>query len=248
MNEIISKIAQIILDNIFPKMCEVCGAGGSYLCESCVKEKISFVEKYHCHVCKKILNIDRQQIREAGRFVHKKCQSRTSLDGVFIVAEYSKLIEDFLGDIKYEFYFAMIDDLVRIMFNYLNKNKLFLDVLQSSILTYVPLHPRRKRWRGFNQAEKMTKILSDRFGHRHKKYLVRNKHTKTQVGLSRIERLNNLDRAFIFNSEVEINEEEKDSVIVVDDVMTSGATLEECGSVLKRSGFYKVYGLVFARG
>lgn len=248
MNDIISKIAQIILDQIFPKICEGCGVGGTYLCESCVKEKINFVGKYHCHVCKEIINIKKQDLKGEMGLVHKECKAKTSLDGVFIVAEYSKLIEDFLGDIKYEFYFAMIDDLVRIMSNYLAQNDFFLEILRRSIFTYVPLHKRRKRWRGFNQAEKMAKILSDRFGHAYHKLLVRKKYTKTQVGLDRKQRLHNLDKAFEFNRKVNINRDKRNGVIIVDDVMTSGATLEECSQVVKQGGFARVYGLVFARG
>ena len=178
------------------------------------------------------------------KMVHEQCRQKTALDGVFIVAEYSKFIENYIGDIKYEFYFDMITDLVKVMIKSLSKNFQFKQKLKRSILTFVPLYPSRERWRGFNQSEKIATLLSRYFNIPCRKLLTKRKNTKHQVGLARKERLQNVHNVF----EVVKKESLCTSVIIIDDVMTTGGTLEECAKVLKKSGVKEVYGLVFARG
>ena len=229
------QVLKFIVELIFPTICEGCGDVGSYLCERCISKLIIFKENQECHVCKK-------QVSKG--FVHTNCREKTSLDGVFVVADYSKFIEDYIGDIKYEFYFSMIDDLVKVMIEGLYRSRLFNDIFEESVFTYVPISKKRKRWRGFNQAELMANRLSEHFGSDCMRLLNRIKDTKSQVGLSRTERLENLDEAFACN---EVNEFTQ-NIILVDDIMTSGATLEECAKVLKSFRKNKVFGLVFARG
>ncbi len=117
----------------------------------------------------------------------------------------------------------------------------------SDILVPVPLHPRRQRWRGFNQAELLGKILAERFKWQvQPKILVRHKHTKPQVGLKGKDRKKNIRGAFKIdeNSKFKIS---KAKFIVFDDVWTTGSTLRECGQVLKRAGAKEIWGLTLAR-
>lgn len=241
------RILQFLNNLFFPSVCEGCGEVGSYICDKCIRKKIQFKEKQECYVCKKQLIAD--SLQQTGenklKMVHKKCRLKTYLDGVFVVAKYSKFIENYIGDIKYEFYFAMIDDLVKVMNIGLEKNINFRKIIKVSTLTFVPLNPWRKRWRGFNQAEEIAKKVSKYWDANCIKLLKRKKKTKSQVGLKRRERLKNLSDAFEL---IKSSDYTKQFVIVVDDVMTTGSTLEECAKVLKHSGVKKVYGLVFARG
>jgi competence protein ComFC len=195
-------------------------------------------------VCKKNIKTQNAKFKSKSALVHRKCKSKTDLDGVFIIAEYSKFIENYIGDIKYEFYFAMIPDLVHVMTKSLAGNFQFRQKVNKSVFTFVPLHPSRERWRGFNQSEKIAISLSQYFQIPCKKLLKKIKNTKHQVGLARKERLRNVQEAF----DVVHGKPLGTSVIVVDDVMTTGGTLEECAKVLKQEGVKKVYGLVFARG
>lgn len=231
----IKNLYQSFLDLFFPCICEGCGGVGSYLCDDCISKLVKFTSQQQCHVCKK-------PIFEG--LVHDKCKSKSYLKGVFIAAKYDKFIEDYIGDIKYEFYFAMIGDLVKVMNKYLEENQEFQKIIAQSDVTFVPLHFWRRRWRGFNQAEKIACGIAKYWKTDCKKLLKRVKRTKCQVGLKRKARLANLKDAFKFTYKGEI----KNSVIIVDDVMTTGSTLEECGKVLKESGVDEVYGLVVARG
>ncbi|MBN2015470.1 ComF family protein [Candidatus Dojkabacteria bacterium] len=248
-------------DLLFPKVCEGCGEIGAYLCESCMRKKIEFVKVQSCHVCKK--KIKNVKLRIKSCMVHEECKSETNLDGVFVVAKYSKFIEDFIGDIKYEFYFAMVDDLVEVINRAYGRACScsvavnFRKVIKRSIITFIPLNPWRKRWRGFNQSELIAKKLAEYWKVDCKELLKRIKNTRKQVGLKRRERLKNLKDAFMLEENIVFTKGEPASgwewldgrtVVIVDDVMTTGATLEECSKILKEAGVNKVYGLVFARG
>lgn len=232
-----SRILQLLEDFFFPSICEGCGKVGTYLCDKCAKKKIKIRIKQQCHVCKEVTS---------SGFVHERCKSSTNLDGVFVIAEYSKFIEDYIGDIKYEFYFAMISDLVKITNKTLVKNSQFVDLIEEGVLTFVPLVPARKRWRGFNQAEKIAIQIARYWNVKCLKLLKRVKRTKSQVGLKRKQRLKNIKGAFEFIGDIDSLKDL--NVIVVDDVMTSGGTIEECAKTLKACGCKRVYGLVFARG
>jgi len=237
-----AKIAQIynkILDLFFPKICEGCGVGGAYICNSCLNSKVQYVMQHACHVCKTGVN---------KGLVHKICGEKTHLDGVFIAAHYSKFLEDFIGDIKYEYYHAMLGDLVKIMVKGLSLQNGFNDLVsqKDTICTFVPLHPARKRWRGFNQAEKIVQGISRHFDIPCQKLLERKKQTHSQMGLPRNKRLANVQGVFSCKKHLDISS--YSSVIIVDDVMTTGTTLEECALVLRRNGVKSIYGLVCARG
>jgi len=237
-----AEIAQLytkILDLFFPEICEGCGVGGAYICESCLNSKVQYVMQQACHVCKTGVN---------EGLVHKMCREKTHLDGVFIAAHYSKFLEDFIGDIKYEFYHAMLDDLIKVLIKGLSKQFEFLSIINDAdtILTFVPLYPSRKRWRGFNQAEKIARGISRHFRVPCQKLLERKKQTHSQMGLPRSKRLKNVQGVFSCKKHLEI--EPQHSVIIVDDVMTSGATLEVCAEALRQCGVETIYGLVCARG
>ncbi len=232
----LNDILDSINDFFFPRICEGCGSVGAYICDECMRIKFKFVDVQRCHVCKKKVH---------KGVAHDKCGGKTRLDGVFIISKYSKFIEDYIGDIKYEFYYAMIDDLVKVMNFALKKNIDFKRIVKSSAITFVPLHKKRKRWRGFNQSEEMAKKIADFWNCPCLKLLNRVKNTKCQVGLDKKERLNNLDNSIKI---VQGTDVKTSSIIVVDDVMTTGNTLEECAKVLKSKGFKKIYGLIFARG
>lgn len=234
----IKKVLHLLDELFFPKICEGCGKVESYICGDCRNKKIEYVESQACHVCK--------QGVEKGNMLHKDCKSRTNLDGVFIVAKYSKFIEDYIGDIKYEYYFDLIGDLVEIMYEKLKSRVAFHEVLVDAVPTFVPLNGWRKRSRGFNQSELLAVKLFSRFGCKVLKLLKRVRNTKKQVGLNRMQRLKNLEKAFRVDTKHVTPSAKK--VIVVDDVMTTGATLEECAKELKENGVEEVYGLVFGRG
>jgi ComF family protein len=116
--------------------------------------------------------------------------------------------------------------------------------IKNYTLVPIPLHWTRKLWRGFNQSEilalaiqKRIPVLSISFG------LKRKQKTQQQAKLKRSERLKNLTAAFSWEGE-----EIPPKILLVDDVVASGSTLDSAARMLKERGAKNVSGVVFARG
>jgi ComF family protein len=108
----------------------------------------------------------------------------------------------------------------------------------------VPLHPARQRARGYNQAALLAREFGPLVGLPVREDLVtRVRHTRPQVGLGRDERLNNIRGAFALRSQVPRGVR----ALLIDDVSTTGATLEACGQALVDGGAGAVYALTLAR-
>lgn len=144
-----------------------------------------------------------------------------------------------MRDIKYNLYYDVARELGDIMSNYLKTYKL----PEGSILVDVPLSSYKKRYRGFNQSEILAKRISKNLELPYKNIISRTKNTETQVGKNIEERENNLRDVFKIKSI-----EKVDSVILIDDVYTSGSTLNECAKVIKQgNNDANVFGFVFAK-
>lgn len=113
----------------------------------------------------------------------------------------------------------------------------------------IPLHPRRQRERGFNQSEILARVFLDvlKKDYPQASYvenkLIRSRYTEQQAKLSKDGRRKNVHEAFVWQSP----EKPPNKVILVDDVFTTGATMEECARVLKQNGAKYVYGLTLGR-
>lgn len=115
-----------------------------------------------------------------------------------------------------------------------------IDADDGIILCPVPLHWRRRFARGFNQAELLAMIVEAENGWACRSLIRRTRFTGSQVGRGKAERLRALDGAFMAHGPVPVH------VIVVDDVCTTGTTLDQCAAALKRAGAMRVTGLVVA--
>lgn len=107
------------------------------------------------------------------------------------------------------------------------------------VLVAVPLHPKREKWRGFNQAYELARGVKWALGN----FLVRKKHTQAQADLARSERLTNLSGAFCVKGDVRGKK-----IILIDDVITTGSTLSECARALREAGAREVWGVVLGHG
>ncbi|MDO8487681.1 MAG: ComF family protein, partial [Candidatus Curtissbacteria bacterium] len=236
------------LDLVFPKRCVGCRRVGPYICADCVG-KIEFVEKPVCPICQ------RQAI---GGKTHPGCSGKYRLDGLIVAARYRGPVKTAIQKVKYKWVF----DIEKILVDLVSKQLWKFDFPQEAILTAVPLHIKRKRWRGFNQSEILAKTLAKKFKVKYGDFLVRKIETKTQVGLSREDRKKNIRDAFALSLSRQTNPSARHSysssrhpelvsgsnIILVDDVYTSGATMGECAKVLKKAGAKSVWGMVVALG
>lgn len=110
----------------------------------------------------------------------------------------------------------------------------------------VPLHPARRRARGFNQSALLARGLARRTGLRDDPALLRRiRETPSQTHLTASQRLTNVKGAFSLRAS---HDPEGEDLLLIDDVMTTGATINECARVLLRHGAASVSALTFARG
>lgn len=163
-----------------------------------------------------------------------------NLDGVAALFDYadntvSKLIKMF----KYNYLLEISE-----IFEKIITDIKFDNIWRGFVIIPVPLHPRRERQRGFNQAEILAGIFAKKFGLAINKNLQRGIYTTQQAKLSREQRLINLKDAFFW---VDSERKAPEKVLLVDDVFTTGATMQECAKVLKNNGTKVVCGLVLAR-
>ena len=114
-------------------------------------------------------------------------------------------------------------------------------IKKADVVTAVPLYRTRKLWRKYNQAALLAQYVAKYSGIKYEPFLLKRiKNTKQQTRLSKLERAENVADAF--NAQPVHDKR----VLVIDDVMTTGATMSACAKALKKQGAKKVYGLVFA--
>lgn len=119
------------------------------------------------------------------------------------------------------------------------------DDLTDPLVMPIPLHPKRLRERGFNQSLLLARpVAKELKAELDFLSLRRIRYTLPQIGLKSDERRKNVRRAFVLHAGKSVQDR---TVILVDDVATTGSTLNECSRVLKKAGAEKVFGLVLAR-
>jgi len=154
-------------------------------------------------------------------------------------AAYEGPLERAIHRFKYEGWRSLAPPLAALL-----ADRLAVDALPASLLVPVPLHRRRLKTRGYNQAELLAKDLARAL---HVKppctALCRTSDTAPQVGLDRLRRQNNVMGAFTWRAPPLHGE----PVLIIDDVATTGATLEACARALKDAGSGSLTGLVLAR-
>lgn len=117
--------------------------------------------------------------------------------------------------------------------------------LNTEGLVPIPLSKKRKRWRGFNQAEELGKIISERLKIKYLPILTKEKDTKSQVELSLKERKRNLKNVFFLEHKHTHYLKDK-RIILFDDVFTTGSTLFEASKAIYQAQPEAIYGFTLA--
>lgn len=228
-----------LLDLFFPKTCCGCHRFGSYLCSDCKKEILQ--TDLVCPNCERL---------SIGGLIHPLCKRKYGLDGLWSLGIYQSTLQKAIKKLKYKFVSSLAEDLIDLMLEYIAyQTPLFIDEIKKDkgrgwVVVPVPLHPKREKWRGFNQSALLGKIFAKKLSLEYAELLKRTKHTKPQVSLKSWQRKKNISGAFslaISNKSLAV------SVLLIDDVWTTGSTLRECCYILKRSGAKKVWAITLAR-
>lgn len=236
----------LFFDALFPKECLGCGRESAWVCSDCFKK----IQIKPCQYC-----LDCKQENFQGEFCGG-CRQKYHIDGVLIAGDYeNKLLAKLIKFLKYHFIKEIADDLGIYLANFLNsvmqqelkeQNKCdFTAFIGTSLMIPVPLDKKRLRWRGFNQSDLISMALANRsnFLLDHDS-LKRHRYTRPQAQLSEKKRWQNIAESFSWQG-ADLNGK---NVILIDDVVTTGATLNECARILKINGAKKVWGLVAAKG
>lgn len=235
----ITKAGEFILDILFPRFCVNCGKEGNYLCEDCFY-LIDIFDILYCPFCRAKAVSDGKTCQSCERKGKK-------LSGLFCATSYENpIIKKLVSEFKYPPYVKdMAKTLSFLIIMHLINSKNILEVKGFSLVS-VPLHKSKLRQRGYNQSEELAKELSKILkipvlGN----VLAKNKKTPAQMELKREERLKNIYGTFAC---VKPESVKNQKILLVDDVFTTGSTMEECASVLKSASAGEVRGIVLARG
>lgn len=221
---------------LFPVFCLSCNTEGVWVCESCMK-LIEVDPQFFCPVC--------HASTEKG-VVCQACASISALAQHIALIKYVEvgLIGKLIHVFKYQYaeeVLGVIEERVQTFVS--THSELFQDI---DLLVPVPLHKKRFAERGFNQAASIASVfgnvLQKPLG---EKMLIRTRHTPHQAKLDREGRMKNVEDAFVVTDSLDTRGKR---ILLVDDVYTTGATMQACAKAFKDAGALRVSGCTFARG
>lgn len=232
-------ILRLLKEILFPKYCLSCGKLGVYVCTKC-SARLRQVRHDTCPYCKR---------RSYFGLTHPACKGRYRLDGLKSLYYYDSLVKKIIENIKYRLVREAIGDFLHTVPRQKRDELLFYKkITPRAILVPIPLHKERARARGFNQSADLARYFSKILGFKiDEKILYRKKNTKPQAKLktSRERYINTIGAFGVVEEDGSLH---KDDVILVDDVWTSGSTLKQAASVLKKNCISRVFALTVARG
>lgn len=226
-----------LLQLLFPITCLGCACRGGWLCPACWRE-LARSEPQHCIGCGR-------DDPTGQTCIH--CQERWgALRGSWFAGSYqTPLLKQAIAAFKYDEIKTLARPLAGLLFSLTQRPGIrkVLDRFRECVIVPAPMSRRRERRRGFNQAACLAQEYGILAGLPFSDALEK-RDRETQVGLSREERLANLQDAISVRNPLAIFSK---TVILVDDVVTTGATAIACATVLRQSGARAVWVLALAR-
>ena len=221
-----------VLDVLFPPSCAACGKLGDRLCPACFN-KIQIIKEPICQICGDLLS-------QQDEIICPRCRS---MEVAFTAIRSWAVFEDPLQAAIHKLKYRQDRGLGEILAEPLND---LLDKYHWKVnrIVPVPLDKLRRKERGYNQAALLAKPISWKTGIPYSEsILFREKITRQQVGLSRSEREANMAGAFTADEVLAAGK----TFLMIDDVITTGSTINSCAKALISAGASKVFGLTLAR-
>jgi competence protein ComFC len=217
------------LDLLFPPVCAGCEKSGSRWCEDC-QQKLKILDGIVCAVC----GLPQEQVGTC-----KTCLAdRPHFSMLRAWTIFENPIQNALHKLKYRRDMSMGDAIAYHMLPFVKKLDWNIDMMIPT-----PLGKQRMNQRGYNQVAMITKPLSLALNIEYAPHaLTRKKETRTQVGLTKVERKKNVEGAF--QAEVSVK---RKHILIMDDVSTTGATLSSMAESLYQAGAENVFALTVAR-
>jgi competence protein ComFC len=197
---------------LFPKECLVCFKTGSWLCDKCQKKLVTTLP--NCYICKKLSN---------GYMTHQSCKKTNSLQQVITLWKYNEYSKKLIHNFKYknrvkvgEFIFSLFEE------------KLKNIESKGTLLVPLPSHKSKTLERGFNPTEILSVLIAQRIGLEiNNRLIIKKKRNVAQASLKYEQRVENVKNIFEINlNEIQILKK-YNQILIVDDIITTGATLDE---------------------
>jgi len=218
-------LVQKLIELLAPATCVGCANEGDWLCENCRTDSV-ILPPQACYRCEKLA---------LGGATCRGCLDTGGLMRVTSGAVYQGPVKELIRILKFKRGRSAARVAAWLILQQLPA------ALDMDLVTAVPISPSRYRERGYNQSELIAKIISRRFGLPYRQTLMRST-SAHQIGLGRSDRL-----AAIRGSFQAIRSVDGQRILVIDDVLTTGATLAECAAVLSAAGAKSVEGATVAR-
>jgi ComF family protein len=232
---------EALLNALYPPHCAQCQAdtaSGVHLCPDCAATAPK-IESPFCQKCSQPFD---GAIDEA--FTCHQCRDRKTHFECAVARYRSRgVVRDFVHQFKYGQHFYLRHQMARWLAEALADDRIAGRPFDA--LVPVPLHPLRQFQRQFNQAEVLARLVSKAAGKPVLRALQRVRYTTTQTRLDREQRMENLRNAFRVRHAETVQSRH---LVLVDDVFTTGSTVEECARVLRQAGAASVRVATVARG
>ena len=199
------------------------------VCLFCLDNKEN-LQGYICDLCREKIEDD-----------HKRLKTDLSyLDASYYSVYYNRFIKDKIHDFKFNDKSYLYRPFGELLLETIKRYSIDNDI---DVIYYVPLHRRKKVSRGYNQSQLLASYLSKALSIPLSHNLIKIKPTKDQHSLNRTQRQTNLKNSFRLKDGQDLRGK---NILLIDDLITTGATLDECAKVLKDKGANKVIGLCLA--
>jgi len=242
----IGSLGRAFLDILYPRHCENCFKNieqtqPGYLCETCLGH-IRRIPAGACRGCAKIFSDDFTGVENS--FCPQCKVTERYFDHCYAMTVYEGIVKNLIHAFKFGKAEYLASTLQSLFIRSLDACE-GIDWKSVDLILPVPLHPRKKKERGFNQSEALAKAVCRQYKIPSRpRILTRYKYSEGQTLQHKRERWENIRGSFQARSNQDLNGRH---IMLVDDVLTTGATAEECAKVLKSSGARKVDVLVLAR-
>lgn len=234
MHPLFIDLKNLVLDTLFPIVCLGCQQEGQFLCLPC-QDKLQQVSHQVCIRCRG---------PSANGMTHSACKEQALPEGLISVFEYADpLLDQAIIFGKYKFLPNIYQTLGKLLIKYLVRHD-YHEIFSEPMLCPIPLAKARLRWRGFNQSVIIAEALSNYFSWPITNVLQRTKPTKTQKDLNKKQRQINVAQSFRIT---DVSAIANHNIILVDDVITTGATALEAAKVLKSAGAQSLWIVTLAR-
>ena len=225
------RVASAAVELLFPARCVGCNQEGAFLCSAC-EESLPVLKPPYCLVCS-----------QPGRLTLRLCSNCRAaplqIEGIRAPYRMEGAVRKAIHALKYQGVRAVAPTLGQLLVPFLAQ-----EGLEGDLLVPVPLHPKRERQRGYNQSLLLAQAVGRATGLAvEPRALTRVTSVPSQVSLRAEERRANVAGAFRAEPESVAGRR----ILVIDDVCTTGATLEACALALKEARAVSVWGLALAR-